>query len=102
MRYVQIVDPGISASEAPGSYPPYDLGLQAGIFIKNSTDQPFVGKVWNTGTTVWPDFTHPEALDYWGQMLQNYYKQVRFFSVRRKAVRVLLMAFRWPWFSGQD
>lgn len=39
------VDPGVSASEPPGEYPPFDRGLEMDVFIKNSTDQPFVGKV---------------------------------------------------------
>ena len=46
MKYIQIVDPGISNSQPAGSYPPYDLGLQMNIFIRNSSDKPFVGKCW--------------------------------------------------------
>jgi hypothetical protein len=45
MHYIPLIDPGVSGSEKPGTYPPYDEGLQFDIFIKNSSGQPFVGKV---------------------------------------------------------
>lgn len=45
MHYIPLIDPGVSGSEEPGTYPPYDEGLQMHIFIKNSTGLPFVGKV---------------------------------------------------------
>ena len=45
MHYILLIDPGVSGSEEPGTYPPYDEGLQLDIFIKNSSGQPFVGKV---------------------------------------------------------
>lgn len=45
MHYIPLVDPGVSASEQPGTYPPYDVGIQMDIFVKNLTDQPFIGKV---------------------------------------------------------
>lgn len=38
-------DPGISSVQAPGTYPPYDQGVQMDIFIKNATGQILVGKV---------------------------------------------------------
>lgn len=45
MHYIPLIDPGVSGSEKPGTYPPYDEGLQLDIFVKNSSGQPFVGKV---------------------------------------------------------
>lgn len=45
MHYIPLIDPGVSGSEKPGTYPPYDEGLEMDIFIKNSTGLPFVGKV---------------------------------------------------------
>lgn len=47
MHYIPIIDPGVSGSEKPGSYFPYDAGVKMNIFIKNSTDQIFIGKVSN-------------------------------------------------------
>lgn len=78
MHYIPLIDAGVSASEKKGTYPPYDIGIQMGIFVKNSTDQPFIGKVWNKGTTVWPDFTHPNTVDYWTDMLRDLHKKFEF------------------------
>ncbi|XP_048487730.1 lysosomal alpha-glucosidase-like [Plutella xylostella] len=78
MHYVVLIDPGISSSEKPGEYPPFDRGLELDIFIKNSSNMPFVGKVWNKQTTVWPDFTHPSAQAYWLEMLKSLHDQVPF------------------------
>lgn len=38
-------DPGISSSGPPGTYRPYDDGLKRGVFIRNATGQPLIGKV---------------------------------------------------------
>ncbi|XP_063242203.1 lysosomal alpha-glucosidase-like [Bacillus rossius redtenbacheri] len=65
MHYIPLIDAGVSAGEERGSYPPYDEGLKLGIFVKNSSGLPVVGKVWNSVSTVWPDFTHPRTVVYW-------------------------------------
>ncbi|XP_050301021.1 lysosomal alpha-glucosidase-like [Anthonomus grandis grandis] len=78
MHYVPLVDPGVSAGEKLGSYPPYDVGIKMDIFVKNASGQPFIGKVWNSHSTVWPDFTHPTTVDYWTQMLKSFHNQVAF------------------------
>lgn len=70
MHYVPLIDPGISGSEKPGTYPPYDRAIEMGILIKNGSDDPFIGKVWNTKSTVWPDFTNPKTEEYWGEMFK--------------------------------
>ncbi|XP_046491044.1 lysosomal alpha-glucosidase-like isoform X1 [Neodiprion pinetum] len=79
MHYIPIIDAGLSASEKPGEYLPYDEGLRERIFVKDSaTGQPFVGKVWNLVSTVWPDFTNPMTSDYYLRMLQNTHKMFAF------------------------
>lgn len=45
MHYIPLIDPGVSASEQSGSYTPYDKGIEMDIFVKNSSGQPFIGKV---------------------------------------------------------
>lgn len=45
MHYIPLIDPGVSAGEKPGSYPPFDKGMAMDIFVKNSSGQPFTGKV---------------------------------------------------------
>ncbi|PSN56866.1 Lysosomal alpha-glucosidase [Blattella germanica] len=78
MHYVPLIDPGVSASEKPGTYPPFDEGIEMDIFIKNSSGKPFIGKVWNRVSTVWPDFTHPRSVDYWLQQLKNFHQEIAF------------------------
>nr|XP_056710819.1 lysosomal alpha-glucosidase [Euleptes europaea] len=76
-RYVMIVDPGISSSSPPGSYKPYDEGLKQGVFILNATGQPLMGKVW-PGPTAFPDFTNPQAQQWWHDMVKDFHNQVPF------------------------
>ncbi|EPQ16443.1 Lysosomal alpha-glucosidase [Myotis brandtii] len=70
-------DPAISSSGPAGSYRPYDEGLRRGVFITNETGQPLIGKVW-PGPTAFPDFTNPEALDWWQDMVAEFHAQVPF------------------------
>jgi len=46
IHYVNIIDPGISSTQPPGTYFPFDDGLNKEIFIRkfNSTDL-IIGKV---------------------------------------------------------
>ncbi|RWS18913.1 Lysosomal alpha-glucosidase-like protein, partial [Leptotrombidium deliense] len=79
MHYVMIIDPGVSGGEKSGTYPPYDEGMKMDIFIKNSTGQVLIGRVWNkSGKTVFPDFTNPNATEYWFRQLKRFHSQVAF------------------------
>lgn len=80
MHYIPLIDPGISNAELTSGYPPYDQGIEMEVFVRNSTDSkaPFIGKVWNTASTVWPDFTHPNATEYWTRQLDSFHQQVEF------------------------
>lgn len=72
MHYIPLIDAGVSGSEKNGTYLPYDEGLKEDIFIKDEkADQPFVGKVWNLISTVWPDFTNPKARNYYFRMMND-------------------------------
>lgn len=77
MRYVLIMEPAIGNSSPPGSYPPYEEGLQKGIYVTNETGQPLVGKVW-PGYTVFVDFTNPEAHIWWHDMFKAFHEKVPF------------------------
>ncbi|NXE56562.1 LYAG glucosidase, partial [Casuarius casuarius] len=77
LRYIMIVDPGISSSGPPGTYKPYDDGLKRGVFIRNATGQPLIGKVW-PGPTAFPDFTNPETREWWYDMVKDFHDQVPF------------------------
>ncbi|XP_071566173.1 lysosomal alpha-glucosidase isoform X1 [Temnothorax nylanderi] len=70
MHYIPLIDAGISASEDNGSYLPYDEGIKQDIFVKDGiSHKPFVGKVWNFVSTVWPDFTNPKTMIYYANMM---------------------------------
>ncbi|GIY52234.1 hypothetical protein CDAR_606791 [Caerostris darwini] len=77
MHYVVITDPGISGSEKPGTYPPFDDGVQSDIFLKNPNGTLFLAKVWTDGGTVFPDFSHPNATSYWTKQLTSFYEKVK-------------------------
>uniref|UniRef100_A0A146LXI0 Lysosomal alpha-glucosidase n=2 Tax=Lygus hesperus TaxID=30085 RepID=A0A146LXI0_LYGHE len=79
MHYVLIIDPGVSGSEPAGTYPPYDRGLKADVFIKDSSGKkPLIGKVWNSKSTVFPDFGHPKSLEYWMNLIEDFHNQLEF------------------------
>ncbi|XP_057201681.1 lysosomal alpha-glucosidase isoform X2 [Triplophysa rosa] len=75
MKYVLILDPGISSTSPPGSYKPFDDGLKRGVFIKNSTGQILIGKVW-PGPTAFPDFTNPTTIDWWIDCIRLFHDKV--------------------------
>lgn len=75
MKYVIIVDPGISNTQPPGSYRPYDLGEKMDIFIKNETGQLFIGSVW-PGPTVFPDFSYQKSFEYWSSLIKEFWNKV--------------------------
>ncbi|XP_030817873.1 lysosomal alpha-glucosidase [Camarhynchus parvulus] len=77
LRYIMIVDAGISSSGPPGTYKPFDEGLRRGVFIRNATGQPLIGKVW-PGPTAFPDFTNPETHEWWHDMVKDFHEQVPF------------------------
>ena len=95
-HYVNIIDPAISSTQTPGEYPPYDDGIEQGIFIKkfNSTDL-IIGEVGERivvvfllliccsiqvwpGQTVFPDFTHPNATEWWTKAVEKFHSIVPF------------------------
>nr|XP_055050692.1 lysosomal alpha-glucosidase isoform X1 [Misgurnus anguillicaudatus] len=75
LKYVLILDPGISSTSPPGSYKPFDDGLKRGVFITNSTGQILIGKVW-PGPTAFPDFSNPTTMDWWMDCIRLFYYKV--------------------------
>ncbi|EFN85996.1 Lysosomal alpha-glucosidase, partial [Harpegnathos saltator] len=72
MHYIPLIDAGISAFDNNGSYLPYVEGIKQDIFVKDGvSNEPFVGKVWNLVSTVWPDFTNPKTTNYYAKMMSN-------------------------------
>ncbi|XP_010220406.1 PREDICTED: maltase-glucoamylase, intestinal-like, partial [Tinamus guttatus] len=69
MHYVVILDPFISKDEEPGTYRPYDLGEEMGVWVNNSDGvTPAVGKAWPDGYSVFPDYTNPRTVEWWTQL----------------------------------
>ncbi|CAN0009790.1 unnamed protein product [Bubo scandiacus] len=69
MHNVVILDPFINKDEEPGTYRPYDLGKEMGIWVNNSDGvTPAVGKAWPPGDSVFPDYTNPRTVEWWTQM----------------------------------
>ena len=66
----------MSGSETPGSYPPFDRGLDYDIFVKDINGSIARGRVWNVKSSVFPDFTHSNATPYWTEMFTNFHKIV--------------------------
>ncbi|CAH8478090.1 unnamed protein product [Heterobilharzia americana] len=77
MRAVIIVDPAVS-TKGGRDYLPYKEGMRLGIFINDSrTGKPILGTVW-PGETVFPDFTHPAAVDWWHKSAADFHEVVNF------------------------
>lgn len=65
MKYIPMADPSVSDTDPNGKIQ-YDAGKEADVFVKRedgTTDLQV--KVWNRNTSVWVDFTHPNASRYW-------------------------------------
>ncbi|XP_029014912.1 lysosomal alpha-glucosidase [Betta splendens] len=75
MKYILILDPGISSTSPPGTYRPFDDGLKRDVFIKNATGQILIGKVW-PGPTAFPDFTNPETGQWWEDCIREFHTRV--------------------------
>ncbi|XP_070836948.1 lysosomal alpha-glucosidase isoform X2 [Chaetodon trifascialis] len=75
MKYILILDPGISSTSPPGTYPPFDDGLKRDVFIKNATGHVLIGKVW-PGPTAFPDFTNPETRRWWEDCIRDFHSKV--------------------------
>ena len=65
---VAIVDPGVKRD--PG-YPVYDTGIAADVFCQTASGRPYIGSVW-PGDSLFPDFTLPEARDWWAGHLARW------------------------------
>ncbi|BFZ03803.1 hypothetical protein BsWGS_06842 [Bradybaena similaris] len=76
-RYIIMADPAISSEQPPGTYPPFDNGAQMDVFVKNDTGSILIGQVW-PGKTAFPDFFHPQAVDYWYKQAKSFHDQLPF------------------------
>lgn len=65
-RAVTILDPGVKIAE---DYPIYTEGRARGFFCKTRNGDEYHNAVW-PGICAFPDFTNPEAREWWGENLK--------------------------------
>jgi alpha-glucosidase (family GH31 glycosyl hydrolase) len=74
-NYIPIVEPSIRMKGYA-----YDEGSKRNVFIRDAEGNNLIGKVW-AGDVTFPDFFHPNATQYWKDMMQYLYEQVPFSGV---------------------
>ena len=68
IQHVYVINPGVPLRD----YLPYTTGLSKDIFIKRwNQTSPVVGKAWPLQPIVFPDFSHPNVSDWWGNCFFN-------------------------------
>lgn len=77
MKFVPIFEPAIEGSSGD-YYSTVENGLKRDIFIRNDSDQLFVGKVWNKNSSYFVDFTNPQAAYWWSNEFKRYHDQLDF------------------------
>lgn len=58
----------------------YTEGKKRNVFIKGADGQDLIGQTW-AGNVTFPDFFHPNATQYWKDMMQLLYDQVPFSGI---------------------
>jgi len=61
-----------------GTYYPYDLAVKMDLLIKHKNGSILLGKVWNTVSTAWPDFFHPDIQQYWNELVTKFHDEFPF------------------------
>ena len=72
-HYIPIVEPSIRNGQGYA----FEEGTKRNVFIKDAEGQDQIGKVW-AGEVLFTDYFHPNATDYWMDMLEHLYSKVEF------------------------
>jgi alpha-glucosidase (family GH31 glycosyl hydrolase) len=75
-HYIPIVEPSIRYREGYA----FNEGKARNVFIKSADGNDQIGKVW-AGDVVFTDYFHPNASQYWTDMMQYLYNQVPFSGI---------------------
>jgi alpha-glucosidase len=70
-QYIVMIDPAV-AYQPNQNYGAYDRGVQDGVFLKFPNGTLFQGVVW-PGPTVFPDWFHPKATQYWTGEIERFF-----------------------------
>nr|XP_060635574.1 sucrase-isomaltase, intestinal-like [Anolis sagrei ordinatus] len=74
LHYIIILDPFLSKDQSRGSYQPYELGQQLGLWVNNSDGvTAAVGKALPPGESVYPDYLNPQTADWWTYMCAEFH-----------------------------
>ena len=73
-----IQDPCVSTGEPNCTYPPFDLGQEYDVWVKNADGSPLVGRVWPDDPVFFPDFTLARTHTWWTQMILNLHLELPF------------------------
>ncbi|KAL4919930.1 glycosyl hydrolases family 31-domain-containing protein [Aspergillus aurantiobrunneus] len=82
-HFVPIVDAALyipNPENASDIYDTYTRGAAQDVFLKNPDGSLYVGTVW-PGYTVYPDWHHSEAANFWANELVIWYENVKFDGV---------------------
>jgi alpha-glucosidase (family GH31 glycosyl hydrolase) len=74
-RFIIILDPAIYYLTTDGSYPPYNRGMQADVYVKTPDGVPAPGSVW-PGATYFPDYSNPNTQTWWTNECVLYHDNV--------------------------
>lgn len=70
-KWISINDPGIACNSSP-DYLTYQRGLDQNVYVKWANNSGYlIGEVW-PGLTVYPDWTHPNAVGWWTDELRRW------------------------------
>ncbi|PTU24247.1 hypothetical protein P175DRAFT_0513260 [Aspergillus ochraceoroseus IBT 24754] len=79
-HYVPIVDGALyipNPENASDAYDTYTRGAAEDLFIKNPDGSLYIGAVW-PGYTVFPDWYHPKAIDFWANEIVIWHEKMEF------------------------
>ncbi|KAL4993786.1 glycosyl hydrolases family 31-domain-containing protein [Aspergillus recurvatus] len=82
-HFVPIVDAALyipNPQNASDAYDTYTRGAARDVYLKNPDGSLYIGAVW-PGYTVYPDWHHPDAADFWVNELVTWYEKVKFDGV---------------------
>ena len=74
LRFVTILDPGLSTGEPAGSYPPFESGEELGVWVQGADGSPVQGDVWPEAPVYYVDYTSPGARDWWREQIVRFHK----------------------------